>query len=274
MLRVQNLTVERDKKRVLHNISFDLKEKSITSVIGPNGSGKSTLLKSISRYLGYKGEILLQGRDIQKYRTRKLAEKMAYLPQRAAAPSDYTVRDLVCLGRFPLKGRRATLNSRDTERIQWALERTELTEYSCRAIGTLSGGEQQRAWIAMALAREPDLLLLDEPTTFLDIAHQLEILELIKEINNQTGTTVMMVLHDINQAARYSEEILVLKEGQLHKQGEPQMIISSETMEEVFSLKGDFLPGGATPCFIPQKSSKQRENNLKKSYSGGVITDL
>lgn len=252
MIKVRNLYVQYDKRHVLKDVSLDIKEKAITTIIGPNGCGKSTLLKTIGKNLSYKqGIVTIQGEGLHKFAPKRLAKLLAILPQNPRVPVDYTVHELVSLGRYPFLGFGKSMRTRDYEVIQWALRRTHMTSMETRLVSTLSGGERQRAWIAMALAQEPKILLLDEPTTYLDIAHQYEILELIREIQEKTKMTIAMVLHDINHAARYSDYIVVMKAGKVIKYGTPAGVINGETMKEVFNLKVKFVKDSAYPHFIP-----------------------
>ncbi len=255
MIKVRDLEVKYDKKVALKNINIDINEGEITTIIGPNGCGKSTLLKALSRNLKYSsGSIEIHDKDLKKIKIRELAKSMALLPQAPSVPYDISVKELVSYGRYPFIGFGKRLNRKDYEVIDWALEKCDMKGYKCRKVATLSGGERQRVWIAMALAQEPKILLLDEPTTYLDISHQFEVLELIKEINRKTETTILMVLHDINQAAKYSSDIVILKKAELIGQGAPEKTITSQTMEEVFNLKGKFLENSHYPHFIPEMS--------------------
>lgn len=255
MININNLQVNYDKKIALKDINIVIKEGAITTIIGPNGCGKSTLLKAISKNIKYKnGKIDINGRDTKSIKSRELAKIMALLPQNTSVPMDFTVKELISLGRFPHIpfGKRLTLN--DYKIMDWALDKTDMKGFKCRRVSTLSGGERQRVWVAMALAQQPQILLLDEPTTYLDIAHQFEILELIQEINKKMNMTIVMVLHDINHAARYSDEIIVLKDGGMITKGTPNKIINQDIMRQVFSLKGEFIKTGSYPHFIPEKS--------------------
>ena len=255
MISVKELDVNYDKKEALKKVNIEIREGAITTIIGPNGCGKSTLLKAMSRNLKYKnGSIVIHGKDLQNIKVKELAKSMALLPQSPSVPMDFTVRELVSFGRYPFVKFNKRLSLKDKEVINWAIEKTDMKGYKCRRVSTLSGGERQRAWIAMALAQEPKILLLDEPTTFLDISHQFEILELVKEINKKMDMTVVMVLHDINHASRYSDEIIILKNGEFQKQGKPKTTINQDTMENVFNLTGEFHQSGEYFHFIPNKS--------------------
>lgn len=257
MINIEHLHVSYDRKEVLSDVSLSIKEHSITTIIGPNGCGKSTLLKAISKNLDYKkGLITLRGKDVKKISIKEFSKTLALLPQNPQVPGDFSVKELLSFGRYPFIKFGGRMSPNDYKIVDWALDKTDMKGYKCRRVKTLSGGERQRAWIAMALAQEPKILLLDEPTTYLDIAHQFEVLELIKEINIKMNMTIIMVLHDINHAARYSDDIIVMKEGRLIKHGDVADTINKDTMEEVFSLSGEFLEYGDYPHFIPEKSHK------------------
>ncbi|QUI21786.1 ABC transporter ATP-binding protein [Vallitalea pronyensis] len=258
MINITKLHVQYDKHVALQDVSFHIAEEKITTIIGPNGCGKSTLLKAMSKNLKYqKGRIEIGGKNLSHYSPKKLAKSLAILPQNPKVPADFTVHELVSFGRYPFISFGKRMKQKDYDMMAWALDKTDMTTMKGRMVSTLSGGERQRAWIAMALAQEPRILLLDEPTTYLDIAHQFDVLELIKSIQEKTGITIVMVLHDINQAARYSHDIVVMKKGAIVKQGSPKDIINEDTMEGVFRLKGNFIKGSRYPHFIPLESKRQ-----------------
>jgi len=251
-----NLSFNYGDKIILNNININIKESEIVTIIGPNGSGKSTLIKTISSYLKAKtGSIKLDGENINKISGKTLAKKIAVLPQTKSVSADITVEGLVSYGRYPHLGFGKRLNNDDKEIINWAIEKTGLMELKDRYVATLSGGERQRAWIAMALAQKPKILILDEPTTYLDVSYQLEVLELVKELNETLGLTVIMVLHDLNQAARYSDNIYVLKDGEICDYGVPKHIMNSSLLEKVFRIHAHIYEDkiNACPYFIPYK---------------------
>ncbi len=255
-LEAKNLTIKYGKKLALQGVDLDVKTGEIISIIGPNGSGKSTLLKALSRCIRPDdGEVRLNGKDILKLNNKKIAREMAILPQVKNSCSDIEVENLVSYGRYPHLGFGKKLTRKDREIVQWAIEKTGLLGYENRYIDTLSGGERQRAWIAMALAQRPKILLLDEPTTYLDISYQIEVLELIKELNTSLDITVVMVLHDINQAARYSDHIYVLNSGKVYKYGKPKDIIRDELLREIFRIEAHIYKDEINQCpyFIPHK---------------------
>lgn len=240
MLVVEQLSVQYEQKKVVHNVSFDVKDGEVLSIIGPNGSGKSTILKSIARMVTYKeGLITLDGQNMKKISSKDIAKRMCILSQRNQAPNDITVRTLISYGRTPHKKFFERLNDEDEQIIDWALEKTDLQKFQHKPIAALSGGESQRAWIAMSLAQKPQILLLDEPTTYLDIAHQHEVLELVRELNKETGLTVVMVLHDLNQASSYSDRIVVLKEGCLAQIGTPTDVITPDMIKDIYRMEAE-----------------------------------
>ncbi len=241
ILLADGLFVHFGEKRIINNLCLAVEQGKILSIVGPNGSGKSTLLKALSRNLKPEnGSVLLDGKDIQSIAAKKLACQMAILHQSSRAPGDLTVRDLVEYGRFPYqhwwKGK-----EEDKDIVEWALEQTGLAKLATRLVNTMSGGEQQRVWIAMALAQQPRILLLDEPTTYLDICHQFEILDLITQLNREQGITIIMVLHDMNYAAKYSDCIAVLSEGKIYALGHPNEVITTDMLREVFKVEGRIL---------------------------------
>ncbi len=228
----------------------------IVTIIGPNGSGKSTLVKAISRTLRIdQGDISLGGRNIENIPTKIIARKLAVLPQVKTISNDITVESLVSYGRFPHLGFRKRLGKVDNEIIKWAMEKTGIFPFKERNVMTLSGGERQRAWISMALAQKPSVLILDEPTTYLDVSYQMEVLELVKELNDTLGITVIMVLHDLNQAARYSDKIYVLMNGQVCRYGNPKEIMDSDLLRDVFRIEASIYEDKINHCpyFIPNK---------------------
>lgn len=239
IIEVKNLVVGINKKEIVHNISFNIPEGKITAIIGPNGCGKSTTLKAISRNLDYKGSVSFKGQDVKNFSRKNFARALAFLTQSPQAPTDLTVLDLVNMGRFPYHSFLGGTTPEDTCEVAWALEQTNMTGMKDRLLATLSGGERQRAWIAMALAQRPEVLFLDEPTTYLDICHQLEVMQLLIKLNRELGLTVVMVVHELNHAIQYADEVVVIKEGKLVTSGEPKEIINAKLLAEVFSVQAD-----------------------------------
>jgi iron complex transport system ATP-binding protein len=225
-------------------LSLEIGDGDIVSLVGPNGSGKSTLLRALGRVLKpRRGTVYLDGRAMREWPTREVARKLALLPQGPTLAADLSVHELVWLGRSPHQGLLGLPTREDHEAVRWAIEETGITALAGRRLSELSGGERQRVWVAMALAQQPQVLLLDEPTTFLDLNHQLELLDLIRYLNREHGLTVVMVLHDLNQAARYARRVVVLKEGEIYADGPPAEVLTPETLRDVFGVEGQVLPG-------------------------------
>ena len=239
IIKAQNICVSINDKEIVHNLSLEIPEGKVTAIIGPNGCGKSTTLKALSRILPYKGSVTFKGSEMSALSQREFAKSLAILTQSPQAPSDLTVNDLVEMGRFPHRGFLGRGGKDDKEHVEWALAQTGVTAMRNRLLNTLSGGERQRAWIAMALAQRPEVLLLDEPTTYLDICHQLEIMQLIGRLNQELGLTVVMVVHDLNHAIMYADHVVVVKEGKLVTSGAPREIITADLLAEVFKVKAD-----------------------------------
>jgi iron complex transport system ATP-binding protein len=229
---------------VLRGLNLQVEEGEVVALVGPNGSGKSTLLRALGRVLKPRGgSVLLDGRSISEWSTRDVARKLALLPQGPALSDDLSVSELVALGRSPHQGWLGLPTLTDHEAVSWAASETSVAELMQRSVKSLSGGERQRVWLAMALAQRPQLLLLDEPTTFLDLNHQLEVLELVRYLNREHALTVVMVLHDLNQAARYASRVVVLREGAVYAEGAPQDVLTATTLREVFGVEGCVMPG-------------------------------
>ena len=239
IIKAQNICVSINDKEIVHNLSLEIPEGKVTAIIGPNGCGKSTTLKALSRILPYKGSVTFKGSEMSGLSQREFAKSLAILTQSPQAPSDLTVNDLVEMGRFPHRGFLGRGGKDDKEHVEWALAQTGVTAMRNRLLNTLSGGERQRAWIAMALAQRPEVLLLDEPTTYLDICHQLEIMQLIGRLNQELGLTVVMVVHDLNHAIMYADHVVVVKAGELVTSGAPREIITADLLAEVFKVKAD-----------------------------------
>nr|WP_255504975.1 ABC transporter ATP-binding protein [Lysinibacillus sp. SDF0037] len=238
----------------LDDINLKINEGEVVSLIGPNGSGKSTLLRVISRLLKPNtGTVYLDERNIHEMKSKEVAKTLTMLPQMNSHQLDLTVRELVEFGRHPHSGRKTVLSKEDIEIVNWAIEVTGLKHLQNRVLPSMSGGERQRAWIAMTVAQHPKVLLLDEPTTYLDIAHQLEVMELVKELNHKYNMTVIMVLHDINQAAQNSDRLIVLKKGKIHYDGSPHCVLCKEMFQSIFDIDAEIYIQGGKPIFTPVK---------------------
>lgn len=236
-LSTESVDINYDEKVIVRELDIHFDSPEIVSIIGPNGSGKSTILKALGRILKpKKGVVLLNGRDIHSLPVKKVARMMSILPQGPQTPGDITVRDLVSYGRSPYHGIFSNDNS-DIDIINWAINETHLESLSHRQVNTLSGGERQRAWIAMALAQKTEILLLDEPTTFLDIHHQFEIMELLERLHKRLGITIIMAIHDLNHAARFSHRVIAVKEGAIFKDDIPCNVITEDILKNVFSIR-------------------------------------
>ena len=242
-IEVVHLCVSIAGKNILQDLTISFAEGKRTVIIGPNGVGKSTLLRTLAGIQRpAAGRVLLDGEEIRKFSRKKLARRLAILPQGMTAPPDTTVQQLVTYGRFPYRSIWGAGDAKaDREAVAWAVEATHLGGYLKRQVATLSGGERQRAFLAMALAQQPSILLLDEPTTYLDIAHQLEVMKIITEVNARQSMTVIMVLHDINHALQYADELVILKNHRLYGQGRPQELMTVKTLAEVFGVKADIF---------------------------------
>lgn len=256
ILQVAKLTAGYQGQTIIKDISFDVERGKIYTIIGPNGCGKTTLLRTISRnWRPIAGKVLLDGENIFQMNTRKLAQKMAVLSQNNQTLSDVSVRNLVQYGRFAHKAWWQGKDQEDEATVAWALEKTGTVSFSERRINTLSGGERQRAWIAMSLAQKPEILLLDEPTTYLDISHQLEIMDLVRRLNQEEKITIVMVLHDINHAARFSDQLIVLKDQHIYELGDPWTILQGDVLEKVFRVRSKVITDeeSNTPIFYAKE---------------------
>lgn len=255
IIAAKHIDIAINKKTIIHDLSLAIPEGKITAVIGPNGCGKSTTLKAIARILPCaQGSISFKGQDIRAYSQREFARCLAVLTQSPAAPADLTVQDLVEMGRFAHRSFWGRADKDDAKHVAWALQQTNMTEMSNRLLHTLSGGERQRAWIAMALAQRPQVLLLDEPTTYLDICHQLEVMQLLDKLNKELGLTVVMVIHDLNHAIQYADYAAVIKAGRLVTSGAPQEIVTAKLLADVFNVQADeFACSNGRRALVPLK---------------------
>ena len=272
MVRMQthHLDVNYGERSIIEGLSLNVPDKKITTIIGSNGCGKSTLLKAMTRIIPHQsGSIVLDGKNIHQENTKQLAKKIAILPQSPESAHGLTVGELVSYGRFPYQKGFGKSTKQDYEAIDWALDVTATAEFKYRPVDALSGGQQQRVWIAMALAQETEIIFLDEPTTYLDMAHQLEVLELLEKLNQEQGRTIIMVLHDVNQAARFADYMIALKQGQIVKTGTCEEVMQSDVLQEVFQI--DALigedPRTKKPICLTYNILKGETNNEKNTHS-------
>lgn len=252
-LQADQLSLAYDGVSIIEQLNLEAPAGRITALVGPNGCGKSTLLRGLARLLKPKGGMVyLDGKAIHALPTKQVAQQIGLLPQSPVAPAGLTVYELVAQGRYPHQSWFQQWSAEDARCTQEALAITNLTELADRPLDTLSGGQRQRAWIAMALAQETEILLLDEPTTFLDMAYQLEVLDLLHDLNER-GRTIIMVLHDLNQACRYADHIVAMREGKIVAQGAPHEVMTPELIKEVFQLNCQIVldPICGTPLCVP-----------------------
>ncbi|RNB82892.1 ABC transporter ATP-binding protein [Brevibacillus panacihumi] len=236
-LYTSDLRIGYGERLIVKDLSLKIPDQKITAIIGSNGCGKSTLLKAITRIIPHQsGAVILDGEPIAKENTKELAKKLAILPQTPEGASGLTVGELVSYGRFPYQKGLGRLTKRDVAVIDWALEVTGTKEFMHRPVDALSGGQRQRVWIAMALAQDTEMIFLDEPTTYLDLAHQLEVLELLHRLNVEQRRTIIMVLHDLNQAARFADYMIALRDGQIVKAGDCEEVMKPDVLKKVFQI--------------------------------------
>jgi iron complex transport system ATP-binding protein len=253
-LAAERVRLAYDDHVVVHDLDLALTDGSFTAIVGPNGCGKSTLLRALGRLLRPSGgEVLLDGRAIARTPTREVAKVLGLLPQAPIAPEGLTVADLVARGRHPHQSWIRQWSRDDEAVVAEALEWTDLAALAERPVDELSGGQRQRAWISMALAQGTDLLLLDEPTTYLDLAHQIDVLELVGRLHAERGRTVVVVLHDLNLAARYAQRLVAMKDGVLVASGTPAEVLTEQLLADVFDLEARIVPDPVTgtPMVVP-----------------------
>ncbi len=257
-LTTRKLTLAYDGNTIIQGLDLAIPQGQITTLVGPNGCGKSTLLRGMARLLKPKGgTVYLDGDAITHLPTKELAKRLGILPQSPSAPEGLTVRELVAQGRYPHQNWLQQWSRDDELKVESAIATTHLQEFANRPLDTLSGGQRQRAWIAMALAQDTEILLLDEPTTYLDLAHQIEVLDLLYHLNRNAGRTIVMVLHDLNLACRYSHHLVALRHGMVMAQGRPSTVVTEEMVEQVFSLRSRIItdPVSGTPLCLPISQS-------------------
>ncbi|MER7955978.1 ABC transporter ATP-binding protein [Streptomyces sp. NPDC096030] len=254
-LRAEELTLSYDQRTVASSLSVDIPDRSFTVIVGPNACGKSTLLTALARMLKPKaGQVYLDGAAIASYRSREVARRLGLLPQTSSAPGGITVGDLVARGRYPHQRLLKQWSAEDETAVVEAMRQTGVLELADRPVDDLSGGQRQRVWLSMVLAQQTSILLLDEPTTFLDIAHQVEVLDLCAELHARKGHTVVAVLHDLNQACRYATHLIVMRPGgTIAAEGDPATVMTADLVEDVFGLPCRIIddPETGTPLMIP-----------------------
>ncbi len=253
-LEARRLSVGYGEADVIDGFDLVVPTAKITAIVGANGCGKSTLLRALARLLKpRRGTVLLDGREISELPSKEVARRLGLLPQSAVAPEGLTVEDLAARGRYPHQGLFKGWSADDEAAVEAALAATHMTDQRGRALDELSGGQRQRAWIAMALAQQTELLLLDEPTTFLDLAHQVDVLDLLDGLVHERGRTVVMVLHDINQACRYADQVVAMRDGRVHSAGAPGDIVDVAFIADVFGLEAQVVedPVTGTPLCLP-----------------------
>lgn len=253
-LRAEHLTLGYDKKIVANDLSVSIPHGELTVIIGPNACGKSTLLRTLSRLMQPQaGAVWLNGKQISEYATKEVARQLGLLPQSSTAPGDITVFDLVARGRYPHQRLFSRWSEEDQQAVDQAMRSTGVFELAEQPVDTLSGGQRQRVWIAMVLAQQTPLLLLDEPTTWLDITHQIDLLELMRQLNRENGHTLVVVLHDLNHACRYATHLIAMRDGKVVAEGAPKDIVTAELIEEVYGLRCMIIddPVSHTPLVIP-----------------------
>ncbi|WP_149359645.1 ABC transporter ATP-binding protein [Lolliginicoccus suaedae] len=255
---------------IVDRLSTEIPTGRITTIIGPNGCGKSTLLRALARLLKPRGgHVYLDGKSISKFRTRDVARVLGMLPQAPTAPEGITVADLVAKGRHPHQSWVRQWSGDDESEVAAALNLTGMSEFADRPIDQLSGGQRQRAWISMALAQGTDILLLDEPTTYLDLAHAVDVLDLVDQLQSDMGRTIVMVLHDLNLAVRYSDHLVVMKDGAIVATGEPADLVTPELLREVFGLEAQVVadPVAGKPLIVPigtRRAAPAKPNGMRR----------
>lgn len=241
-VRAENISVSYDKTTIIENLSLEIPSQKITTIIGANGCGKSTLLKALTRIQAIKdGQIYLDGQAIATLPTKEVAKKMALLPQVLEAAEGISVYELVSYGRYPHQKYMGILSNKDRDKIHWAMEVTRISQFANLDVDALSGGQRQRVWIAMALAQDTDTIFLDEPTTYLDMNHQLEVLELLQRLNQDTQKTIIMVLHDLNLSARFSDYLVTMKDGAIKYKGSVQEVMTTAILKDIFKIDAQII---------------------------------
>ncbi|MFD4975164.1 ABC transporter ATP-binding protein [Streptomyces sp. NPDC058424] len=272
-LAARGLTLAYEDRTVVEDLDLDVPDGRVTVIVGPNACGKSTLLRALGRLLKpRRGAVLLDGTELARLPTKRIAQAVGLLPQTPVPPEGITVGDLIARGRQPHQKWWQQWSETDEASVSQAMERTGTADLAERPVDELSGGQRQRVWIAMALAQDTDLLLLDEPTTYLDIAHQVEVLDLVRRLNRERGRTVVAVLHDLNQAARYADHLIAMRAGRIVAQGPPGDIVTAELVQEVFGLASVVVPDPVTggPMVVPGPPRSADGTGAGEDTQGGA----
>ncbi|MBA3874654.1 MAG: ABC transporter ATP-binding protein [Anaerolineae bacterium] len=274
-LRATGLTLSYENTCIIDNLSLSIPDKKITALVGPNGCGKSTLLRGISRLLKPKqGNVLLDSHDIWKMPTKELAKQLGILPQGPVAPEGLTVHELVAQGRYPHQSWFQQWSEEDERVTHEALQITGLVEFADRPVDTLSGGQRQRTWIAMTLAQDSDLILLDEPTTFLDLAYQIEVLDLLHDLNVERHKTIVMVLHDLNHACRYADHVVAVHNGKIAAEGHPNEVVTEQLVRDVFGIGCRIIPDPVTGTALIIPIGRAGKRITEKIILNDLSTDV
>ncbi|WGV59898.1 ABC transporter ATP-binding protein [Brevibacillus brevis] len=275
-LYTQKLDIGYGELSIVKDLNISIPSGKITALVGANGSGKSTILKTLARIMKPTGgQVFLDGKSIHQQSTKEVAKQLAILPQNPTAPDGLTVSELVTYGRFPHQKGFGSLTKEDKEIINWAISMTGMADFHDRPVDQLSGGQRQRAWIAMALAQGTDILFLDEPTTFLDMAHQLEVLKLLQKLNDEENRTIVMVVHDLNHATRYAQHMVAISRGTVVAEGSPAEVMTPEMLRQVFNIEADILtdPRTGVPLCLPYElchavdQKQANENTTQPVYT-------
>ena len=265
-LEAKQLSLAYDSATIVRNLNIGIPTGKTTVLVGANGCGKSTLLRGLAKLLKPKsGSVYLDGKDISQIKAKTVAKKLGMLPQSPTAPEGLTVKDLVAMGRYPYQSWMQQWSSEDEAKVAEALEITTMTKLADRSLDSLSGGQRQRAWIAMVLAQDTDILLLDEPTTFLDLSHQVELLDLLDKLRESQGKTIVMILHDLNLSCRYADYLVAVQQGKVYATGTPKQVMTEEMVRDVFNLECRIVPDplAETPMCIPMGRKVEQGKDAK-----------
>ena len=271
-LKADKLLLAYDEQPIVKDLDLMVPSGMITALVGPNGCGKSTLLRGLARLLKPRtGVVYLDGKLLTSMPTKDLAKQLGILPQSPSAPEGLTVHELVAQGRYPYQNWFHQWSEEDERMVTNALEITSLTEMATRSVDTLSGGQRQRAWIAMTLAQDTEVILLDEPTTFLDIAHQIEVLHLLEQLNREENRTIVLVIHDLNLGSRYAHHMVVMRDGHVVSTGAPQEVMTANMLRDVFGVIADIVPDPRTgvPLCVPYDVDREQHSNQEIAHTNG-----